>query len=1255
MATSAKRPARGRWRPLRARAEAALRSGASIEAPELIQLIHEVNPSGHELEAEAEHWRYQLKSRLQSLLITNFKEQLEVAPLPASPDVVSLLYRPQNRDACHAVVADLEEGARSWVRLTLDLQVNASPPAIASCRSRRKTSPAPNADHPSTPEAYLRAGREAIALYDLESARENFARALELSDGATQPAHALLGLLVDQLAMYAEAVELEAQLSSGAVADSEIRSLLGLAFAHLGEAAETTRMLKDMATDRAAEALVILARRALREGATSEAEQWASRAQQAAPTHQEVVTVREELKAAKASACRPFEEELERLIAAGNEAAIEQCARGLLRTFPESAVARKVVRGIEDRRRAEAAQLHRARGEEAFGRGDYEEASTLLRQAQQLGMTGLEGQIACADRLGAERSEQARIEQTIRAFVQPPGQSFLLLYLAQDPRVREAVRARLRLDELVWLEELRPRDEKQARAAAAAALAFRFARSLPVEKESEGLQQLIEHEALLQHLQPARQWIAQARRRWLERKSAEAYALLARATEALGRHKAGEVLRLLSPATLRELPERYRGQANHLLEQATRAEQQHQQREHLEQLVRSNQMIEALTFCRTLVRDEPEERHWRDRMRQIQAALREHFCVRVASGSFRLGSEFLSEWRSFDRLAHWLEPSREKLYLLSAHGAQLFIRVVQIPAFTVDQLISLRTPEPMDFFDAHVEPQLLRICGGGGAVLELALDTWDIERWIPAVGRVSAEEIFESALAVPQTDLLWMVTSSRASRRPCVRVLDLSRDRPPREVTDALSAQLLPGPAGARVFVTNTRQCSVHEPNGSQVVRFPTGSGAAAPAPHGPGWVATLVGDDELRDEIGLALVGADGSCRSKIVISDSSNELKHILATSLSAQRTFLVFLDNDLREWLLAIVRKDEALAIDYRARLPRDSLLFGDLSSERTILVSDGRSAPHLQFLGSARPAIEVTEEVASVRIPDDRIFSHCGETAHKAEAQLEDLASDFSTASDATRSSMLEMYTKNHADDESLLIHFVEKLQRLGLTSWAENLASFVWSRHRGKPLTSLHRASTHARRGEWTKVINILSTLDAASLPSARRQHLHHLEGMLRMIMSSPAEALVEFSAGEVLEGDCELTDWRELAAALSDPMPPTLQPQSHGIRELVERLRIADRHLAREEGAAAWAVLDAGVVWAADDLQLLARLASAALLVKPTEGEALFRMRLAAAWYVERFRNQMDRVACLAQLRWTKERLEDISSKAENWLHGSLD
>ena len=379
------------------------------------------------------------------------------------------------------------------------------------------------------------------------------------------------------------------------------------------------------------------------------------------------------------------------------------------------------------------------------------------------------------------------------------------------------------------------------------------------------------------------------------------------------------------------------------------------------------------------------------------------------------------------------------------------------------------------------------------------------------------------------------------------------------------------------------------------------------------------------------------------------------LLATSLTAQRTFVLFLDNNLSEWLWAFSRVDGTLTIDYRARIPRGSLLFGDLSSQQTILVSDGGSAPQLQFLGCGAPAIESTDEIAFVRIPNDRIFVHCGEAGGEADAQIEDLIRDFIAAPEALRSEMLESYKKDHADDQLLLIRFLEELQREDLRRWAEDLASFVWSRHQGKPLTSMHRAATHARRRQWSEVLKSLSTVDAASLSDARRQHFHHLQGMLQMIVRDPVAALAEFSAGQALEGDCNLTDWCELAAALSDPMPPNLQPTSHGIRELVDRLRIADHHLARGEGLAAWAILDVGAVWAANDLQVLARLACSALLVKPTEGESLFRMRLGAAWYVERFRDRTDEMACLAQLLWTRERLEEVSNRAQQWLQGEVE
>lgn len=105
---------------LEAEAEAVLRRGGGVSAEELLRLIHAVNPTGGGLRPEVEARRYALKSRLQSLLVCEFKEDVAVEALRGREGVVGLRYRPKNRDACHAVIAELDDEARSWVQLVLD-------------------------------------------------------------------------------------------------------------------------------------------------------------------------------------------------------------------------------------------------------------------------------------------------------------------------------------------------------------------------------------------------------------------------------------------------------------------------------------------------------------------------------------------------------------------------------------------------------------------------------------------------------------------------------------------------------------------------------------------------------------------------------------------------------------------------------------------------------------------------------------------------------------------------------------------------------------------------------------------------------------------------------------------------------------------------------------------------------------------------------------------------------------------------------
>ena len=93
----------------------------------LARLIHGVNPTGRGLGAGRTAERYALKSRLQSLLILQCGEDLEVRSDPTREGVVSLRHRYLGVDAGHAILEDLDPDARSAVQFRLDTDGDAPP------------------------------------------------------------------------------------------------------------------------------------------------------------------------------------------------------------------------------------------------------------------------------------------------------------------------------------------------------------------------------------------------------------------------------------------------------------------------------------------------------------------------------------------------------------------------------------------------------------------------------------------------------------------------------------------------------------------------------------------------------------------------------------------------------------------------------------------------------------------------------------------------------------------------------------------------------------------------------------------------------------------------------------------------------------------------------------------------------------------------------------------------------------------------
>ena len=192
------------------------------DAGTLLDLIAKVNPTGLTLPKRETEERYGRKSALQSLLIQLCSDDLAVEPVQDQDSIVSLFHRGLSRPACHAIIEELDEEARSWVRMQLDLRqwsdeeednrtekhaLDRSGPKQRKQTGESRPEP-PGPDPEGGPAELVRRGLTALKEYDYDKARTCLEAAFRKTDGDSGAAMGLLTLLVDHLGAFDEALTL---------------------------------------------------------------------------------------------------------------------------------------------------------------------------------------------------------------------------------------------------------------------------------------------------------------------------------------------------------------------------------------------------------------------------------------------------------------------------------------------------------------------------------------------------------------------------------------------------------------------------------------------------------------------------------------------------------------------------------------------------------------------------------------------------------------------------------------------------------------------------------------------------------------------------------------------------------------------------------------------------------------------------------------------------------------------------------------
>lgn len=1157
------------------RAERALKSGRLPAAP-LIALIREVNPTGLELDAKSQRRRYALKSRLQSLLLRLYPDDVEVQPVDPARGLVGLRHRPSGADACHTVVDELDVDVRSRVRFLLD---TGSPPAAPAPSPLSRSRPA------QRDTSLLAQGRRALAEYDFEEARNAFSAALD--DGLDGAAEHLLELLVDHLAAYDDALGLEPRLSAKE-RSGRVRALLATAAARCGRATDCLRLAEGLEDASLASAFAELARAALASGELPRAAELIARARDLDPLLPELVALSASLEQARAAARAPLEAELERLVAAGDDAATAAHARALLERFPDSATARRTLREVESRALRSRSQKLAADAAAAAAAGDDERALDLYRAALEHGATGLEAAIASSRARLEEKRAQVQISQVLERLRASFDAESCGAWLDLERPAREAVKAQLQEVALDWLEALmRSSHRRELPERIEAVRALKAAqRATPLDSETRTA--LRRHEVALGALEPGRRALEALRAEERQADLARQQERLEAARASLEAGRWSEVLAQLEGLDA----------GAELAARARRELDAEQRRTDFEAALEQGDGLRALAVLRAQERESggAAGSAWQ---RRLQPLLREAFSHETGEVS---DAPEVPETLCFDGAGRWVDLAHRRWYWATAHGRHVFVRRCDLDTGRVLSVCALKTPTQLGSHPRLVvNDGQLALAGGTGALLVLDTQTWDIVDWREPTA-MAKDEVFEELLAVPGARYAWLSARPLRSGAEVARVIDLERDRVHRELPQDGTMELLAAPGEPRVAISGfERPGRIFQLSGHLEATLPQELMEPTLSPAGTGYVGIdrrADDDDEADEEQDRSLrvwLWEPGAPPIRCVeVEEAHLDMARGYATSRVHARFYLLCRTQPDEPFLLvAFSQGQRTLKREWAVRVSSGASLIGDLRSERVWLVTESERGPVCVELGEAAPSVG---EAAPPRrrlpgLGSDGLWCWPSRGLDATRAARE--VSDAPTA--AARRKLLERLVAAASEAGAWdVADLAVTLGRWRHPEDAQLALELAQARFPGHGALSLARAELQLQRGALESLQSVLASARAAShgfTPEAQA-HLLHLEGIAAYAQEDFEGALAAFEEADSVEGCAcvELAGWiMLLRASLNEGAVAGLEG------EIVAAVRGANAALIAGDADAELRALDRRAVWVALEDQLAARLATAAV------------------------------------------------------------
>ena len=489
-----------------------LKEKVSVTVDELIRMIHRINPTGEDISSKKASERYKIKTQLQNLLIRRFHENLIVEqPDPENPRVVGFRLGHFDIDACHTLIDELDEDARSWTQRQIDEALTENPFAVTEISRKYNPSNSASIADDSTnnklkkreedlsKDELIQLGQKALDEYDYDACEKYFLRALKVAGDDPAPVLFLLELYVDYLAAYEKAVDLFSTIPTSVKSNDKVNLLSALDAARNGRTEPALEFIKGVSHPRVAEVYVLLVEHLIQEGdldcASNLLGKLASFEQ--AELKLTIEQLAESIQSLRAKSLQPTVQEMILADRQGRTGESLKLAGKILAVSPENKEARRLLHEYKKQQRQEKINQLLRLADEAKKNKDYSREVELLDKAISAGAKAenLAKRLEYARNEAKRKKEKLEIQRFMNLLAEGDKKNAFLHYIHLTTHQQNLIKNTTHDPLLAWLDQIlsaktTTKPEKLVEAV------------LVLSKSKEALNEKKEPERILEELEP---------------------------------------------------------------------------------------------------------------------------------------------------------------------------------------------------------------------------------------------------------------------------------------------------------------------------------------------------------------------------------------------------------------------------------------------------------------------------------------------------------------------------------------------------------------------------------------------------------------------------------------------------------------------------------------------------------------------------------------------------------------------------------